>query len=309
VRLLRQRRRTQRSELYAGLKGRLPLAAGGPSAFSGTLPRMKPIGEVTRGTTHPNRLRRADRWFIHAMCSQLRAAANPLCVDIGFGHTPETTIEWHDRLRTHVRPDIEVLGVDIDRARVQQALRSSAASRPGLHFAHGGFEVPLPSTVAHLQVHAIRAFNVLRQYQEQEVAAAWHAMAQRLVEGGMLMDGTCDEIGRISTWIAVRRIDGRAIAESLSLAAHVGSLDTPLTWAQRLPKSLIHHNIEGSPINRFLVAADRAWSTAAGLAVFSPRQRFITMAQSLKDQGWPISDSAARWRLGEVTVAWEAIAS
>ena len=93
----------------------------------------------------------------------------------------------------------------VDRERVAQALANPAAAQSGLHFAHGGFEVPLPAALANSQVHAIRAFNVLRQYQEHEVAAAWEMMTSRLVDNGLLIDGTCDEIGRISTWVEIGR--------------------------------------------------------------------------------------------------------
>ena len=27
----------------------------------------RPLGTITRGTTHPNRLRRVDRWIAHAL--------------------------------------------------------------------------------------------------------------------------------------------------------------------------------------------------------------------------------------------------
>ena len=42
----------------------------------------------------------------------------------------------------------------------------------------------------------IRAMNVLRQYDEAEVPAAWSRAAARLAPGGLLVDGTCDELGR-----------------------------------------------------------------------------------------------------------------
>ena len=51
------------------------------------------IGDITRGTTHPNRLRRIDRWILHRPCSIIRAAADPLVVDLGYGASPVTTVE------------------------------------------------------------------------------------------------------------------------------------------------------------------------------------------------------------------------
>jgi hypothetical protein len=32
------------------------------------------------------------------------------------------------------------------------------------------------------------------------------------------------------------------------------------------------------------------------------------MCRALLDAGWPIQDGPSRWRLGEVTVDWEAVA-
>jgi hypothetical protein len=63
-----------------------------------------------------------------------------------------------------------------------------------LHFALGGFEVPLPNPPfePNQKVHLIRAFNVLRRYSEAEVEAAWQLMCSRLAAGGLLIEGTCD---------------------------------------------------------------------------------------------------------------------
>ena len=38
------------------------------------------------------------------------------------------------------------------------------------------------------------------------------------------------------------------------------------------------------------------------------RQRFLATAGALREEGWPVLDGPARWRLGEVTVAWAAVA-
>ena len=44
---------------------------------------------------------------------------------------------------------------------------------------------------------------MLRQYDESEVARSWELLLSRLAPGGLLVDGTCDELGRRSTWIAL----------------------------------------------------------------------------------------------------------
>ena len=40
--------------------------------------RVRPVGTVTRGTTNPNRLRRADRYLTGVLAPVLRGAADPL---------------------------------------------------------------------------------------------------------------------------------------------------------------------------------------------------------------------------------------
>src|SRR6478735_8711414 len=77
-----------------------------------------PVGQITRGTTGTNRLRRVDRWI--ARQPALRRASDPLVVDLGYGASGVTALELHSRL-AHVRPDVEVLGLEIDPARVAHA--------------------------------------------------------------------------------------------------------------------------------------------------------------------------------------------
>jgi hypothetical protein len=99
------------------------------------------LGDITRGTTNPNRLRRIDRWMLHAVCPIIRSSQDPVVVDLGYGATPITTQEMFLRFRKHVRPDVEVVGIEIDPIQSQQA---AEIIEPGLDFAYGGFEVPLP---------------------------------------------------------------------------------------------------------------------------------------------------------------------
>src|SRR5690606_6198785 len=92
----------------------------------------QPRGVVTRGTTNPNRLRRVDNWIIATYGDMLAEAADPLVVDLGYGATPVTTIELRARLAHAVRPDVRVVGLEIDPARVAAA--APAADPPGLTF-------------------------------------------------------------------------------------------------------------------------------------------------------------------------------
>ena len=243
----------------------------------------QPRGTPTRGTTSPNRLRRVDRWITWRCRDLLGSAAEPLVVDLGFGASPITTVELWQRLAV-LNPRVRVVGLEIDRARVAAA--QAFADPPGLSFLHGGFEL------AGLRPILVRALNVLRQYEESAVAGAWSA----LCASGMVIEGTCDELGRVGSWVCLE--PGAAEPVSLTLAAKLSTLDSPLTFAERLPKSLIHHNVPGSPVHEMLSALDSAWQRAAPLGVFGPRQRWL---ETVRRSGLATLDGPSRWRLGEVT--------
>jgi SAM-dependent methyltransferase len=266
----------------------------------------RPVGQITRGTTGTNRLRRVDRWI--ARHPVLRRSPDPLVVDLGFGASAVTALELEARLH-RARPETEVRGLEIDPARVARARAQLADVRAGttpfrpdarVGFARGGFEVPTPDG---RDPAIIRAMNVLRQYDEGEVADAWRRMAARLAPGGVLVEGTCDELGRIATWIEV---GGDGHPRSLSISLRLAGLELPGIAAERLPKALIHRNVPGEPVHAFLAALDREWTRAAPLSPFGPVHRWRAALDALSAE-WPVR-SRSRWRLGEVTVPWSAVA-
>lgn len=260
-----------------------------------------PIGSITRGTTGTNRLRRIDRWI--AQLAVLHRATEPLVVDLGYGASATTSLELHQRL-SRVRADVQVLGIEIDPARVKLA---SASAVPGVSFRLGGFEVP---TAGNRPATVIRAFNVLRQYDESAVLDAWKLVVSRLEPGGVLVEGTCNEVGRVASWVDVAADGPQSLTISLRLADLTGPADGggPSIVAERLPKVLIHRNVPGERIHAFLIELDRQWQIHAPLSVYGPSQRWIATAESLLGLGWPVLGSKARWKLGELTIAWSAIA-
>jgi hypothetical protein len=60
-------------------------------------------------------------------------------------------------------------------------------------------------------------------------------------------------------------------------------------------------------VHAFLRDFDRAWAAAAPYASLGARQRWIRAVGDLAGE-WPVRDDRRRWRQGEVTVAWEALA-
>jgi hypothetical protein len=289
------------------------------------------VGVITRGTTNPNRLRRVDRWIAATQGRSLRAHDRPLVVDLGYGASPVTTVELFLRLRA-VNPRVEVVGLEIDPQRVaagREFLRRTPYA--GLSFRRGGFELPVDRPPA-----LVRAFNVLRQYDEATAWESWDRICSGLASGGVLIEGTCDEIGRRAIWVALTRGPGAgpgqagpgggrpatrtakgrvvsmAMPRTITFAARVASLPRPSELAERLPKTLIHRNVPGERIHGLFSDFDRAWASAAPQSAFGPRQRWIATAELLA-RTWPLETRAplggrARWRLGEVTLPWSAVA-
>jgi hypothetical protein len=273
---------------------------------------VRPDGDITRGTTNPERLRRVDRWITQAQRAVLRSQARPLIVDLGFGASPVTTLELYRRVRA-VTPKAEVTGLEIDPERVAAACRQLARLRaagdalPGLSFAVGGFELPTARRPV-----LVRAFNVLRQYPEERAWTAWSRLRAGLAPGGALVEGTCDEIGRRAVWVTRPALSGAHDAALITFSARLATLERPSDLAERLPKTLIHRNVPGEPIHLFLRDFDRAWDSAAPYSAFGPRQRWLAAVRSLS-AAWPVitrppQGGLRRWRLGEVTLPWAALA-
>jgi hypothetical protein len=236
-----------------------------------------------------------DRWLLARHPGLLRR--RPLVVaDLGFGAHPATTFELASRVR-QVNPEARVLAVEIDPLRLpdaQSALGRRAASL-GVEFMVGGFDL------GGRCVDVIRLMNVLRQYDEADVPGAWSAIRTALVDGGIAIDGTCDEAGRLGAWVTLDRNGPQTLTLAVDLARD------PADVATRLPKALIHHNVPGQPVHACLQALSDGWRRHRGRAVFGPAQRFAAAVADLRGEGWPILDGPRRWRRGEVTLGWDAM--
>ncbi len=262
-------------------------------------------GQITRGKTAPNRLRRADH-FLAAYDPALiqrtdEAFEDALYVDLGYGSRPDTSLESVKRLR-QLNPDLAMLGVEIKSERVERAKPFEDSQT---FFRLGDFQLPLVSrSDGSLEtVRLIRAFNVLRQYEEQE---AWPAICQltdQLLPGGLLMDGTSDPYGRVWTASMIRLPENadqpQVKLEALVLGGNLNVSFDPEAFQTRLPKSFIHRVVESDPVHRFMedfkasardtrsseVWGPRAWFTAAGGALMS-RGYDIARPDRWLRQGW-----------------------
>ncbi|KAB3522703.1 class I SAM-dependent methyltransferase [Corynebacterium sp. zg254] len=265
-----------------------------------------PIGIPTRGTTGFNRLRKSDRWIAsHPLLRRqfqraiIHEQRSPVAVDVGYGASHTTTCEWARFLRT-VHPSqhhpVQVTGLEIEPSRV-------LPPRDGVTFALGGFEL------AGMRADLIRAFNVLRQYDVDQVYAAWDTMRSRLRPGGLIIEGTCDEIGRRSCWVLLDQ-DGPL---TLTMAWDPFDVHTPSDIAERLPKALIHNNTPGHRIHDILTAMDDAWERAAPLAVFGPRTRWrqaldTFLSESGDEGGLRTLQARRRIQDNTITLPWNMVA-
>ncbi|MDA3649112.1 class I SAM-dependent methyltransferase [Saccharopolyspora indica] len=267
--------------------------------------RARALGMPTRGTTNPNRLRRVDRWILGTpwVAGAVRDAAEPVVIDLGYGATPVTTVELADRLRP-LHPALRVVGLEIDPDRV--AAGKAVADPPALEFRRGGFELAgLAAGIRDFPGPAlVRAFNVLRQYSEAEAWKYWDELCARLGPDGLLVEGTCDEIGRRCCWVVLDR--GGPL--TFTVACLPSDLEKPSDLAERLPKTLIHRNVPGEKVHAMLAELDACWATAVPMAPFGPRARWAHAVRLFADRGWPVLDRHRRWRLGELTVPWSTVA-
>ena len=250
--------------------------------------RRKPQGQVTRGKTAQNRLRRVDLFFARYDPALLRRSDGPyaqaLFVDLGYGAEPFTTLETARRLR-RINPELRVLGVEIDRARVAAAEPYADAQT---QFRLGGFNLPLAAGPAGAPEHAraCAPFNVLRQYAEGEVAEAYAELARHVLPGGLLVEGTSDPLGRL--WVAnvLRRQPGAGgwFAEALVLANLRNGFE-PSLFQPVLPKNHIHHMQPGEPIYELLAAWKRAALRTQAERSWGLRRWFIASAHALAADG------------------------
>jgi hypothetical protein len=257
----------------------------------------RPLGQVTRGKTAPNRLRKTDTFLAVAYPEFVR---HMLYVDLGYGAYPVTSVETLHRLR-RLNPRVRVLGVEIDPARVAEA---RPFAEPGLEFRLGGFNLPLR---AGEEVSVIRAFNVLRQYEEGEVEKALRALRASLASGGLILEGTSDPLGRLLTFNLYQAtphseegVGGGLERIALVLAPTLRADFLPRQFQAVLPKNFIHHAEPGGLIDRFFAVWHAAWQYArARVGAGGPRFVFYYTALRLASHyGYALDGRPALLRRG-----------
>lgn len=157
------------------------------------------LGQITRGKTALNRLRQIDV-YITLVWAHILTSGSPLIVDVGYGAYPWTALEMWERWLP-LNPRLRLLGIEIDPERVAAALPYAQPGR--LDFALGGFNVD--AVLNGEQARIIRAYNVLRQYAESDVAAALASLTPALAHNGILIEGTSTPSGRMVAFDVYRK--------------------------------------------------------------------------------------------------------
>jgi hypothetical protein len=219
--------------------------------------------------------------------------ARAFFVDLGYGAAPTTTLESLARLRT-VNPTLPILGVEIDPERVAAAQRYV---EPGVDFRLGGFNLPLGKWPDQMPeyVRMVRAFNVLRQYEPEAVAPAYARLAEGVLLGGLLIEGTSNPSGQL--WVAnvLRRSEAAAGAvdawrrEALVFSTNFRQPFDPAAFQAVLPKNLIHRVVPGEAIHAFFAAWKQAAAITAGRSVWGARAWFVAAAHQLAQADYAIN--------------------
>jgi len=269
----------------------------------------RPQGQPTRGKTAVNRLRRVDTFMLLYDAHLLRRTdgcfAAAWFVDLGYGAEPVTTLESAARFR-RINQRLPVLGVEIDPVRVAAAQPFADAET---HFRLGGFNLPLQRRPdGHLEsVRAIRAFNVLRQYDEEDVAPAYAELAHSALPGALLVEGTSNPTG--SLWVAnvLRREQTAPLwrLEAIVFSARLCAPFAPEAFQAVLPKNLIHRMRPGEPIHSFMAAWSEAARRTVHERVWGDRRWFVAAGRMLRRMGFAV-DTRRRWLArGYLLAKWD----
>lgn len=255
----------------------------------------KPEGQPTRGKTADNRLRRVDN-FILFYNPALLTQPDGLFVDLGYGFDARTTLESAARFR-RLNPNLKILGVEIDKERVEAA-RPFADEKT--FFRLGGFNLPLQEGET---VRLIRAFNVLRQYEEKDFVPAYARLAEYVLPGGLLIEGTATPFGNLwAANLARREESAQWSFEALVFSTNFRSGFDVEEFQTILPKNYIHRMVKGEPICDFFEAWKRSAAETASAKAFGHKQWFAAAADSLARKGFDV-DLRKKW-LGKGYLIW-----
>lgn len=185
--------------------------------------------KITRGKTLAGRLARLDEVLV-CWLPDVFAARDGWFVELGFGHSPVTTIETA-RLLHELGCGLGVMGVEVDPERVARAREA----HPEHTWRVGGFELEEQGVK---EVRLIRAMNVLRQYDAALAPEAYAAMGRALCQDGALVVGSCDRTGSRLVAHVMRRRGERLWREAMIFLTDFSFGFSPMLFRDWLPQDL-----------------------------------------------------------------------
>ncbi len=242
---------------------------------------MLPRRDV-RPRTRAGRLAALDAWLLHNARELLDGRG--ALVDLGYGETPVTTLEWARAARA-VTPGLRVLGVE---RRGAPDVSSTGSDSAEVELVSGDF-----STCGALAPTAvIRAMNVLRAYREAEVPALHAALGAGLVEGGLALEGSTDTEGHVAVAWLLRKRGTALVKEGLLFHTDFSRGFSPWLFRDWLPRELRRRAQPGTPIHGLLSRWDER-AKASGEK--DPRRRFVaSVAGVLEGSPWELEHGFAR---------------
>ncbi|HKU37178.1 MAG TPA: hypothetical protein VJR89_03505 [Polyangiales bacterium] len=207
----------------------------------------------------------------------LERADDTLLVDFGVGEWPWTTLEWAQLLRA-CNGQLRVIGVEVDARRLRHARRLAAGE---VEFRHGSFALPLARGE---RARLIRAMNVLRGYSESEAEAARLQLAEALVPGGLLIEGTSSHSGGVLCAHWLRKRDSALTREALVFSSDFSQGFAPWLFRDRLPRDLRRSCRPGSAIHAFFSAWSDAFEAARSTGVRESSALFALSALALSSR-------------------------
>jgi hypothetical protein len=196
-------------------------------------------------------------------------------VDIGYGETPVTTLEWARTVRA-LNPALRVVGVE-----------KAARKDEELELVAGDFR-----TCATLGPTAVvRAMNVLRGYREDEVPAIHQALGAGLVDGGLLIEGSTDTEGHVMVAHLLRRRGAQLVREALLFHTDFSRGFSPWLFRDWLPRDLRRNAKPGTAIHALLTQ----WDEQAKGGNVDPRARFGASVRGVVEAtDWELEHGFAR---------------
>ena len=124
---------------------------------------------------------------------------------------------------------LPVIGVDISPAVIENAQRFEA---PNVTFVQGSFTLPVRGA------RLIRVMNVLRDGPPEAVAGAHAEMGASLLDGGLLIEGSCAPSGEVGAVHWVRKRPAGLVREGLVMWLDGVRGMHPMAFRDRLPRDL-----------------------------------------------------------------------